>query len=986
MIATNKLLLLRGILLFALIFCATIGFAQNFQISGKVVDGKTGQPIPFATVAFMKFRDSSQIGTTTQVDGSFTYSLPRGGYMLKITTTGYEPFTRPLRLRDSGEVVRLGTIRLQEGSYELKGVEIKKKLPIAVQKGDTTELNANAFKVNPDANAQDLITKMPGITTENGQVKAQGENVTQVLVDGKPMFGDDPNAALRNLPADVIDKVQIFDAKSDQAQFSGFNDGNTQKTLNILTKGGIKKGEFGRVEAGVGDERYKFNGNYSRFEGERRISLIGQSNNINQNNFSIQDLAGALGGGAGGRGGPGGRGGGGGGGRGGAAGGMMMGRPGQGGAGDISEFMVPSQNGVSTTHAFGLNYSDVVGKKLNYTASYFFNYSDNNTTQNTFRNFVLPGSDTSQAYTETSINKSKNINHRVNLKLEYKFDTNNSILWRPRFTLQDYTGNQNIDGLTIGAERDTLNGTKNQFESKLNSYTFGSDLLFRHKFAKAKRTLSVNINNQLSQNDGNKPLTAITSTNQNGFLVDSTQRQNTNLNKNSYTVGSNLVYTEPITNKLMLQLNVTNSYQYTTQDKRTFAELSGTNNLITPLSNTFRSEYITQSYGPGVQYEFNEKVSLLAQVNYQIADLNNKSTFPFETSVSRRFNDVLPFAMFMARPNASTIFRTIYRAGTSAPSIEQLQDVVDNSNPLQLSTGDPNLKQSYQHNLIVRYSKSNIEKASNFFIFLRGQVQDNYIGSSRFIAGRDTAFNGIQLARGSQLSVPANLSGYYTINSFANYGVPIAKIKTNLNLNLSAGFTRTPGLINGRANNANSQNYGLGVVLGSNISQNVDFTVSNNISYNNVQNTLQTDLNQNYYTNATSVRLNVIFKGFVFNTDFTNTINRGLSSASFNQNIGLWNMGVGRQLFKNKQGEIRFTVYDLLKQNQAITRNVTETYTEDVRSNLLQRYFMVTFSYRFRKISSNAGDMAPQDFKGPIPGMMPGMMPGMPMPGGGPPR
>ncbi|MFY8034630.1 MAG: outer membrane beta-barrel protein, partial [Flexibacteraceae bacterium] len=214
----------------------------------------------------------------------------------------------------------------------------------------------------------------------------------------------------------------------------------------------------------------------------------------------------------------------------------------------------------------------------------------------------------------------------------------------------------------------------------------------------------------------------------------------------------------------------------------------------------------------------------------------------------------------------------------------------------------------------------------------------------------------------------------------------ISKIKTNLNLNLSAGFTRTPGLINGRANNANSQNYGLGVVLGSNISQNVDFTVSNNISYNNVQNTLQTDLNQNYYTNATSVRLNVIFKGFVFNTDFTNTINRGLSSASFNQNIGLWNMGVGRQLFKNKQGEIRFTVYDLLKQNQAITRNVTETYTEDVRSNLLQRYFMVTFSYRFRKISSNAGDMAPQDFKGPIPGMMPGMMPGMPMPGGGPPR
>jgi hypothetical protein len=803
--ATQLLLPKKGILFIALFFIAFTGFAQNFQISGKVIDGKTGQPIPFATVAFLKFRDSSQVGTVTETDGTFTFSIPRGGYMLKITTTGYEPFTRPLRLRDSGEVVRLGTIRLQEGSYELKGVEIKKKLPIAVQKGDTTELNANAFKVNPDANAQDLISKMPGITSENGQVKAQGENVTQVLVDGKPMFGDDPNAALKNLPADVIDKVQIFDAKSDQAQFSGFNDGNTQKTLNILTKGGIKKGEFGRVEAGVGDERYKFSGNYSRFEGERRISLIGQSNNINQNNFSMQDLAGALGGGAGGRGGMGGRGGGGGRGGAGGAGAMMMGRPGQGGAGDVSEFMVPSQNGISTTHAFGLNYSDVLSKKLNYTASYFFNYSDNNTTQNTFRNFVIPGSDTSQAYTETSINKSTNINHRFNVKLEYKIDTNNSILWRPRFVFQDYTGNQNINGVTVGAERDTLNGTKNIFDSKLNSYTFSSDLLFRHKFAKAKRTLSVNINNQISQNDGNKPLTAVSSFVENGIFIDSIQRQNTNLNKNSNTIGSNLVYTEPITAKLMLQLNVTHSYQYTTQDKRTYAELSGSNNLIGRLSNTFNSEYITQSYGPGIQYEFNERVSLLAQANYQIADLNNNSTFPLESKISRRFTDVLPFAMFMARPNASTMFRTVYRAGTSAPSIEQLQDVVDNSNPLQLSTGDPNLKQSFQHNLIVRYSKSNIEKASNFFIFLRGQVQDNYIGSTRFIANNDTVFNGIRLARGSQLSVPSNLNGYYTINSFANYGVPIAKIKTNLNLNASAGFTRTPGLINGRSNNANSQ-------------------------------------------------------------------------------------------------------------------------------------------------------------------------------------
>lgn len=231
-------------------------------------------------------------------------------------------------------------------------------VPIAQQKGDTTEFNANAVKVLRDATSEDLVSKLPGVTTENGAIKAQGENVTQVLVDGKPFFGNDPTAALRNLPAEVIDKVQIFDQQSDQAQFTGFQDGNTTKTINIVTKKGMNNGQFGKVYSGYGyQDKYQLGGNINVFDGDRRISFIGMSNNINVQNFSVDDILGVMGvpGGnfrnammmMGGR----------------MMGGGGGGRGGGGGGGGSMDFLVRPQGGIATTHALGINYSDKWGKK-----------------------------------------------------------------------------------------------------------------------------------------------------------------------------------------------------------------------------------------------------------------------------------------------------------------------------------------------------------------------------------------------------------------------------------------------------------------------------------------------------------------------------------------------------------------------------------------------------------------------------------------------
>lgn len=444
---------------------------------------------------------------------------------------------------------------MTEDAQLLGEVSVQGRATRAEQQGDSLLYNAEAFQVMMGSSAEDLLAKMPGIVVEGGTIQAQGEQVQKVLVDGKEFFDGDVNLAIKNLPSDVIASIEVFDKKSEQAEFTGFDDGEEVKTINIVTKGGFRQGTFGEVSGGYGtDDRYKVNGNLNFFNDDRRISVLGMSNNVNQQNFSQEDLAGVMAAGNSGRG-RGGRGGGGG------------GRSGAPGGSSASNFMVGSLGGVTSANGLGLNYVDQWGEKWKITGSYFFNQSDNLTQQQTDREYfesVLPG----MTYSEYQENSMKNWNHRFNMKLDYQMTERTSLQFRPTLSFQ----NNDSYGLLQG--QNLVNGTTDSETEttsmgKSNAYNIGADLMLRHRFLKEGRTLSLMLSGKMSNTDGDTYtdyLNTLYGLELSPLTDDYSQWKQT-MNR-QYTLRSNLSYTEKLTDNLQLQLGYKMSYTDSENDKK----------------------------------------------------------------------------------------------------------------------------------------------------------------------------------------------------------------------------------------------------------------------------------------------------------------------------------------------------------------------------------------------------------------------------------
>lgn len=901
------------------------------MLTGVLKDAKDNSTLIGASAILLHNDSSLYKGNTSDVDGVFIiHEIAKGSYIFKVSYLGYTDYFQKIDI--SSDTLKLPTIRLKSSSQQLKDVVISTTAPTAVQKGDTTQYNASSYKTNPDANAEDLVTKMAGISSQNGTVQAHGEDVKKVLVDGKPFFGDDVNAVLKNLPADVIDKIQVFDQQSEQSQFSGVNDGNTTKTINIVTKPGMKNGTFGRVMGGYGyNDVYKLGGNINFFNGNQRISIVALSNNINEQNFSAEDLTGIASSSSNQRGGN--RGGG-----------------GQGGPGgnSVNNFLVNDKNGISTTHALGINYSDKWRKNVDVTASYFFNQGINKTLQTVHRDYIL-ASDSGQVYDESSKVASNNMNHRFNMRMEWKIDSSNSILFIPKLSAQLNNSNSLLNGNTMTGAR-LQSSSNNLNNTKTLAYNFSDDLLFRHRFNKKGRTLSITLTTGANGSDSKNGLYAANDYFHNDTATSRVINQQSNATKKGSTIGSNFMYTEPLGEKSTLVLNYINTFQFTKSDKKTYNYVLADedySNLDTALSNQFDNEYITHKGGLGYRYN-TQKVQFTANVNYQRSTLNSEQAYPYSFTLKKQFENVLPSAMLRFTFNTKSNLRIFYRTQTNAPSITQLQSVLNNSNPLQLSIGNPDLKQTCEHNLFMRYSLTSTEKSTAFFVMLSGNYTNNYITNSSYIANHDTTINNIHMLNGIQLTTPVNLNGYSTIRGFVSYGFPLKPIKSILNLTFGSTFTTTPGMVNQQLNHSNSQNYNLQFSINSNISKNVDFTISSNSNYTNTLNSLNSGLNSSYFNQNSRLKMNLIFlNNIVLNTELNHQYYQGLS-AGYNPNFLLWNAGVAYKFLKNKQAEIRFSVFDILGQNQSITRNITEVYIEDTQSNLLQRYYMLTFTYTIK--------------------------------------
>lgn len=926
-------MILRHTLLCCILFFSFNTFAQTYNITGRVLDDKDASTLIGVTVVVTKVTDTAiKTGNTTDANGSFEIDgISPGKYLLRFNYLGYTSVNKIVNVADKN--VSLGTLTMKAQANDMKGVTVEGKQIRAEQLGDTTQFHADAYKTHPDATAEDLVTKMPGVTSDNSGVKVNGESVQQVYVDGKPFFGTDPTLALRNMPSEIIDKIQVFDKLSDQSTFTGFDDGNTQKTMNILTKKGKSEGTFGKVYAGYGtDDRYIVGGNLNIFNGDQRISILGLSNNINQQNFSSQDLLGVTGNSSGQN-----------------RGGNSSGRGNFGSSGGANNFLIGQQGGITTTNSFGLNYSDNWGKKIKVSGSYFFNSTDNTNATAITRNYFT-SSDTANVYYENDNSEAKNYNHRFNLRFEYTIDSFNTIIFTPGVSFQKNNSNSSMSS-DDSLGKFLSNNTNTISTANSSGYSSSDNLLIQHKFKKPRRTISLNIASSLNGKTGDGTYYSSSQF----FRTDPSptlRYQKYDLNNNGYTISPNVTYTEPIGKKGQLMANYNPSYSKSYADQETSDSTAQTQKYILndTFSNKYNSDYFTQK--GGLSYRVGDKkLTFTIGANVQYATLTGERTYPETFTLQRNFFSVLPTATFNYRWADGRNLRIMYRTNTSAPTVTQLQDLVDISNPSLLKTGNPDLKQDYEQTLILRYGLTKSKTAHNFFLNLYANYINDYIGNQTYTTlpyinpvTHDTLLRNPS----SQLTAPVNLNGYFNTRSFITYGLPFEIIKSNLNLSGGFTYTRTPGMVNNAVGYSNNYIPLAGIVLSSNVSEKLDFTLSYWGNYNVVNNTLQSLANNNYYNHVAAFKINWIFlKHFVFNTNITENYYTSFSSTS-NQDFYLWNAYLGYKFLKNNALEARISAYDILNQNKSISRTVTETYIENSVTQVLKQYFMFQLTYTIR--------------------------------------
>jgi len=610
--------------------------------------------------------------------------------------------------------------------------------------------------------------------------------------------------------------------------------------------------------------------------------------------------------------------------------------------------------GISTTHMLALNYTDVWGQKIIATTNYSFNYTDNANNSSVARNYFSKGI-AAQNYSETKQAGSLNQNHRMSVRIEYYIDSMNSIIFNPTLNTQNNIAKNTTTGITSILDT-TLSNTFNNFNNNNGGFTSNSTLLYRHRFEKYGRTFSFNIGANINDKTGNTGLSSFN----NYYSFSDTAillNQNGNILTSSNNYSGSLVYTEPIGKYSMLNITYSPSFNFSQSSKKTFNYNTLSNDyssLDSNLSNIYYNSVFTQK--GGIAYRIKKlKWNLTFSVNIQNVVITGNSTYPTISKVQIPFNNVLPSATFQLKPSANTNLRISYRANTNPPSVSQMQSVIDNSNTLLLSTGNQNLKQSYSQFIMTRYNSTNPKNSRSIFAFVMGNIVTNYVANSTLIARKDTMLSGgIILRKGSQLNMPVNLNGNWQVRTMLTYSTPCKLIKSTVNFNLGASYVVLPGLISNNLNLSKTTNTNTGLTISSNISPKLDFNITYAGNFNFVINTLQAQGNSNYVYHLTTLKLNwTVWKGLVLSGEATQTIYTGLSS-SFTQNYLLWTNSLAYKVGKDKLSEIKFTTFDVMKQNNSLTRNITETYIEDNQQQVLSRYYLLTFTWNFRKFEGMA--------------------------------
>jgi hypothetical protein len=902
-------------------------YAQESSVTGCVVDSISHVPLQSVTIVLNNSKNTTNsYSTATDEHGIFQiHNVLQGLYLFKVSCVGFHVLEKKITVQKKMEDV--GTIMMAQKPVQLRAVDVMAQLLPVEQLHDTVQFNAGAFRTNPDATIEDLVKKLPGITVEDKTVKAQGEEIKQVFVDGRQFFGTDPMIALRNLPADMVDKIQVYNKLSDQAEFTKYDDGQSTKSMNVVTKENRRHGYFGKTYGGYGSDKYLAGALLNVFNGDERYTVIASSNNINQQDFAAQDMLGAMK--RSGGGGPGGE----------------PGGPPGGGSASIGQ-----QSGDNTVHTIGLNYGNQLTKDLYATGNYFYNVlkNDNETIIN--RQYGI-GANVNQLFNEASSSNNDNYNHRVQMRMEYNIDSLNAIIVEPRLSTQTNDASSASSSYMNLYDGSPINRAQTKSSTNSEGYDLASSLLYRHLFNLEGRTLVVNVrfNANRTQSDG---LTqSVTTYYNNAIAQEDSVNQKTFSRSPGHTLGSGIAYTEPFGGRHLLQLSYNMSMMKNGSDKKVYGYNSidqHYNLLEDSLSNVLSSEYVTQQVGLGYRTK-TKAMNFIADVVFQHASLQGDYTFPTIFSLSRDYSNILPMMIMMYRPSSSNALHCMYRTSTESPSISQLQSVMDNSKSTMLTTGNPDLSQSYSHELMLHYSFSNIINGSSVFIMFNARTTNRYIASSTYLFSNDTTLsNGTTLNKGTQLTKPVNVDGYRSVNTMFSYGIPLDWIGCNFNINTGLSYTRTPAVTNDIVNSSQAYSLNQGVVFASNINEDVDFTLMYNYSLSYSKNTVESSLNTHYYRHNANFRTNInVWNGIIVRNDLTHQL-YDAEGASQDQHYILWNFGIAKKVLKNQSLEIALNAYDVLHKNNSLSHTVTSTYIEDTQSKMLTSYVMLTLTYTIR--------------------------------------
>ncbi|MEO7984360.1 MAG: outer membrane beta-barrel protein, partial [Bacteroidota bacterium] len=712
---------MRKIFLLLVSAClTTIVLAQkNGSVKGIAFDTISKQPVSAATVTILDKKDSSLVTfTMTGQDGRFQLSgLANGEYRLMISHVNYHNSNKIFKVTEGEKTAELGNVIMNDKVKVLEEVVLANEAPPVTLINDTIQYNAGSFKVQPNASVEQLLKKLPGVKVEkDGTIKAQGEKVSRVLVDGKEFFGNDPKLATKNLPADAIDKVQVYDKQSDQAQLTGFEDGNYEKTINLKLKKDKKKGVFGKVNAGAGNkERFEGKFNVNSFKGARQLSAIGMGNNTNAEGFSFMDILNFTG---------------------------ELARMQRGGGGNMNINISGEEaasmginaggrnNGINTAWGSGLNYNNIIGTKLDFQSNYFYSRFNPNQESHIQRQYFLP--DSSYFYNQNSFADNLNNSHRFNLNLLYQVDSLNSIRFTPSFSYQKTDNRSQTDYETLSENKIRTNEGFSNNTSSSTGYNFRNDMIWRKKFARKGRTFSLSLQTSLNESDGEGSLSSINNFYQpNGSLL----RRDT-LNQQNTTTGdlrgynAKAVYTEPLWKRSLLEFSAGKSNSKSTSEKTThdFNKQNGKfdklNNLLT---NDFENTYSYINGGIRLRTQ-KKKYSYALGATWQQAELEGKIISGTKDSlISKSFRNILPNARFQYNFTKFKTFSLNYSTSTNQPTMAQLQPVPDNSNSLNIREGNPDLKQEFTHSAQAHLNFVSPYKNKNLFMFLTAQSTQNKI-------------------------------------------------------------------------------------------------------------------------------------------------------------------------------------------------------------------------------------------------------------------